>query len=73
MIKLVSRLRDPQQSVRILWLLAMAYVAGVGLSLLQLCTPLLHSDPRPMRFVVLFGLLAVTHVWGARHLARMRR
>ena len=73
MMKLVSKFRDPQQSVRILWLLAMAYVAGIGLSLFQLSAPLFHGDPRPLRFVVLFGLLAMIHFLGARHLSRTRQ
>jgi hypothetical protein len=70
--KLVSKLRDPQQSVRILWLLTVAYVVGVGLNLFQLSTPLLHSNPRPLRFVVLFVLFATIQFRGAHHLSGTR-
>jgi hypothetical protein len=72
MVRLVSELRNPQQSVRILWMLAVTYLLGVGWSLFQLSTPLLQSDPRPLRFILLFGLLASAHVWGARYLSRRK-
>jgi hypothetical protein len=72
MIKLVTKLRNPQHSVLILWMLALAYVTGIGWSGFQLSTPLFQNDPRPLRFLLLFACLAVTHIWGAFCVARRK-
>jgi hypothetical protein len=73
MIKLVTRLRNPQYSVSILWILALAYITGIGWSGFQLSTPLFQNDLRPLRFLLLFALLAATHIWGAFCVARRKK